>query len=176
MEIVVVERAFEVPAVLSELQAAEDAVAWCLQQYRVSFVHSYVSLDKRSAICIYRAPDAESVVSTQRTAGLPVLRAWSADVITNEQRQFGARPNMATVLVERDFDRPLTRQDIQASFEQGKSCFNIHRAEWLQSYHSRSGTRLLCVYEAPDAESLRIAARDLGDGSPRIYSATVHTP
>jgi hypothetical protein len=77
-ETVLVSRAFEAPVVLEDLQAQEDAQAWCLQSHRVRFLQSLVSLDRRRMLCLYAAPDAEAVRHAQRGAGLPFEQIWTA--------------------------------------------------------------------------------------------------
>lgn len=79
-ETVLVSRAFEAPVVFEDLQAQEDAQAWCLQSYRVRFLQSLVSLDRRRMLCLYAAPDAEAVRHAQRGAGLPFERIWTTTI------------------------------------------------------------------------------------------------
>jgi hypothetical protein len=74
---VVVERGFDDAVTLDELQAREDAAAWCLEQHRVTFLRTFFSLDRRRMICLYRAPDAESVRLAQAEAKMPVERVWA---------------------------------------------------------------------------------------------------
>jgi hypothetical protein len=74
---VVVERSFDTPVSLEEIQAIEDAGAGCLQARNVEFVRTFFSRDRRRMICLYRAPDAEAVREAQRMAGMPVDAVWS---------------------------------------------------------------------------------------------------
>ena len=74
---VLVERNFAEPVRLEDIQAIEDAGAWCLETHRVNFVRTFFSLDRRRMLCLYRAPDAESVRLAQREAGMPVAAVWS---------------------------------------------------------------------------------------------------
>ena len=77
---VIVERRFAEQPDFDELQAQEDAVAWCLEQRRVKFIRSYFSKDRLRMICEYEAPDAEAVRFVQQTSGLPYERIWTARV------------------------------------------------------------------------------------------------
>jgi hypothetical protein len=74
---VVVERRFTAPAVLEALQTREDAHAWCLEQYRVTFLRTFLSSDRKRMLCLYHAPDAESVRRAQTQAGMPLERVWA---------------------------------------------------------------------------------------------------
>jgi Nickel responsive protein SCO4226-like len=74
---VVVERSFEAAVTLEELQAREDAAAWCMEQHQVTFLRTFFSLDRKRMICLYSAPDAESVRVAQKQAKMPVERVWA---------------------------------------------------------------------------------------------------
>ena len=78
MRLVMVERSFAEPAVLDDVQAIEDAAAWCLETNRVTFLHTYFSLDRRRMLCLYAGPDAEAVRRAQATAKMPFDRVWAA--------------------------------------------------------------------------------------------------
>lgn len=172
METVIVERRFETPAVMDEVQAAGRATAaWCREQYRVTYLHTYLSLDRQTMICIYTAPDADSVRRTQETAGLPVLRAWPGELVIDSGSP-AARPGLATVLVERALPQPMPREAVIEMFDRGGHCLDRHRARSLRSYQSLDRTRVLCVFEAPDAESVRIASRQMAAPFERVYSVT----
>jgi hypothetical protein len=74
---VIVERSFDEPVVLEELQAKEDAKRWCLDTYQVRFVRTLLSSDRKRMLCLYSGPDAEAVRASQRKAEMPVDRVWS---------------------------------------------------------------------------------------------------
>lgn len=73
---VLVARSFETPVTFEEVQAAEDASAWCLQTHQVRFVRTFFSGDRKRMLCLYRAPDAEAVRLAQREARLPFDAIW----------------------------------------------------------------------------------------------------
>jgi hypothetical protein len=74
---VIVERSFDEPCELGELQAKEDSKRWCLETHNVSFVRTLFSLDRKRMLCLYAGPDAEAVRAAQREAGMPFDRVWS---------------------------------------------------------------------------------------------------
>ena len=74
---VIVSRHFEEPVAIEDVQAKEDAGAWCLEAYRVSFIRTYFSSNRTRMICLYNAPDAESVRLAQSQAGMPFDGVWS---------------------------------------------------------------------------------------------------
>ena len=87
MATVLVERTLPEPGNYDELQAMEDAAAWCLELHSVTFRHSYFSTDRTRMICVYEAPDAESVRKAQRQGGLPFDRVWTADIYPKKGSQ-----------------------------------------------------------------------------------------
>lgn len=76
-ELVAVERRFDAPVHLPDLEAMERALGWCMDLYHVQFLWHYVASDGLKMVCFYDAPDAESVRSTQRTGKMPFERVWS---------------------------------------------------------------------------------------------------
>jgi hypothetical protein len=78
---IIVERSFDKPFTDEELKAVEGRMAQCLDIYRVRWVRSFWSADRRRMICEYDAPDAASVKSVQREAEARFDRIWPADVL-----------------------------------------------------------------------------------------------
>lgn len=60
--------------------------------------------------------------------------------------------------------------------QEAGGCFKLHRVNWLKSYLSADGDRMLCWYQAPDAESVRIALRQLGSDMDAVWSGTTTGP
>lgn len=73
---VAVERSWDEPVEMADVQALEDAGAWCLDSYNVKFVRTYFSTDRKRMICLYAAPDAESVRQAQRQINMPMRDVW----------------------------------------------------------------------------------------------------
>jgi hypothetical protein len=90
---VAIERSFEVPVAVEEIQAAEEN-GWCAQAYNVTFLRTYVSSDRKRMICLYRAPDAEAVRMAQRYMKMPVEAIWAFTAVRPgaAPSQTGAEP------------------------------------------------------------------------------------
>lgn len=174
-ERIVVERSFEEAKAFDELQRAELAVAWCLEQHGVQFLRSYLSLDGRSMVCLYDAPDAESVRETQRRGSLPFTRAWACSVLGDTGVDV-AKPGFSTVVVERDVPAGMPREMIDGIMASSGPCFETHRVELLKSHLARDLHRMICIFAAPDAEAVRIANREGGPPFTRVWTATAHGP
>lgn len=82
---------------------------------------------------------------------------------------------MAYVIVERTFEEPM-ELDIGALVGKTAWCREMHNIRYLRGYFSSDMKRMLCVYEAPDAESVRIANRQMGMPFERVWTATHHEP
>jgi hypothetical protein len=84
-----------------------------------------------------------------------------------------ATPN---VVVERSFAAPVQLEDI-AAIALGKPwCFETHRATHTHSFFSLDGKRMLCFYEAPDAEAVRIAQREAAMPAAAVWAGSLITP
>ena len=80
----IVEYEFDPPATEEEFDAAAARLDPCLTGRDVSWVRSFVALDRRRRICVFDAPDAESVRQAYRSAGVSFVRVWSAEEITDD--------------------------------------------------------------------------------------------
>jgi hypothetical protein len=80
---------------------------------------------------------------------------------------------MEHVMVERVFSEPVTVEQLRASLQRGESCMTMYRVRFLRTNLSRDGLRMICEYEAPDAESVRLVQQRLGMAFERVWTATV---
>ena len=78
---VAVERHWDAPVDLADIQAREDAGQWCLDSYSVTFVRTYFSANRKHMTCLYTAPDAESVRQAQRQINMPMDAVWAFEFI-----------------------------------------------------------------------------------------------
>src|SRR5262245_42473227 len=62
---------------------------------------------------------------------------------------------MELVLVERRFERPVEFEDIQGQERAHSWCLDAYHVRFLKTFLSKDRRRMLCLYEAPDAESVR---------------------
>lgn len=167
---VVVERTFDEPVDLEALQRREDERAWCLEAHSVRFLRTFFALDRRRMLCLYEAPDAESVRLAQRKAGLPFDLAWPARRIGHGATAGAGR----AVVVERLLPRPFGERDVQRTFDAKAWCLDLYRCRAIESYLSADGTRMVCRFEAPDAESVRQSQRVAALPLSATWPATVH--
>lgn len=80
---------------------------------------------------------------------------------------------MARVIVERLFDEPESFDDLQAQEDRFAWCLEQHRVKFIRSYFSNDRRRMVCEYEAPDAETVREVQRTAAMPFERIWTAEV---
>ena len=67
---------------------------------------------------------------------------------------------MKLVIVERTLQTPVSLAELVQSGAAGRPCLDAHHVRYIRSLVSLDGLRVLCEYEAPDAESVRQASLD----------------
>src|ERR1700727_904634 len=80
---------------------------------------------------------------------------------------------MARVMVEQVFTEPFTDERYAASGKALDPCLEVRNGMWRRSSLSKDKLRLVCEFEAPDAESVREAFRMSGTPFERIWTADV---
>ena len=83
---------------------------------------------------------------------------------------------MSRVIVERTFPKPLTAQELEAVGERMAPCLKIYNVRWIRSFWSMDHLRMVCEYEAADAESVRAVQREAAAAFDRVWAADVVTP
>lgn len=79
---------------------------------------------------------------------------------------------MALIVVERTFDEAQKLTDVQTRLRAVAFCFSTYRVKFLQTFFALDGKRMLCLYEAPDAEAVRSVQRTAGLPIGRVWGAT----
>jgi hypothetical protein len=83
---------------------------------------------------------------------------------------------MSIVIVETLANTPLTPENPTATDYQILDCLGARMGTWQYSLLSGDRLRMLCVFEAPDAESVRESYAKAGGAFDRIWSAQRLTP
>ena len=79
----------------------------------------------------------------------------------------------ATLILERDFDEPLTAEIVADGARESAWCFDLHRVRWHGSFLRCDGRAMICWFSAPDLESARLALRDPDTDLSRFWSGTL---
>ena len=80
---------------------------------------------------------------------------------------------MARVMVERKFDDAASFDELQARESSFNWCAEQHWVTFIRSYFSKDRKRMICEYEAPDAEAVRKLQRTASMPFERVWTATV---
>ena len=80
---------------------------------------------------------------------------------------------MEHVIVERKGTEPINLEQLRASACSAAACFRMHRVRHLRSVISADGCRVICEFEAPDAESVRRAQNEAGLPYEAVWTAQV---
>lgn len=83
---------------------------------------------------------------------------------------------MVRVLVEKIFDPPITEEQWNRDVSIGIPCHQAHNVKWIRSMMSLDRSRVICEFEAPDAETVRRSFRKSGLPFARIWTIELLEP
>lgn len=83
---------------------------------------------------------------------------------------------MSKVIVESIYDQPLTAEILEEADARTLPCLEARDAHWCYSLLSTDRCRMICTFDAPDAESVRDAYRKAGGLFKQIWSAEILSP
>lgn len=166
---ILVERHWDQALSDADMLTILGSAADCLGIHRVDWHGSRLSADGHELFCHFSAADAESVRIALNQAGSPRGQVWAGTVhdalgITDDEL---ARAN---VLVSRRFEEPVAFEEVQAAEHAGASCLLTHRVHCVRTYLSTDRRRMICLYQAPDAESVRLALHDASMPVERVWA------
>ena len=150
------------------MQIVNDSVD-CLPLYRVTWHESLLAEDGSRLVCRFDAPDTEAVRIVGRRPDVASAVAWAGTVHDT------GREGPANVVVERSFPEPVTVEALQAIEDAGAWCMELHRVTFLRTLFSLDCRRMLCLYRAPDAESVRLAQHQAGMPLERVWACRHYT-
>jgi len=78
---------------------------------------------------------------------------------------------MARIVMEQSFERPMSDEELSESAKRLDPCLDIRDGTWARSYVSSDRRRMICEFEAPDAEAVREALRTSGTPFDRVWAA-----
>jgi hypothetical protein len=80
---------------------------------------------------------------------------------------------MSRIIVERNFDTPQSDADMSLVADRERPCLGIYSVQWKRSLLSTDRRRMVCEYEAADAETVRKVQREAQAAFDRIWVADV---
>ena len=82
---------------------------------------------------------------------------------------------MAYLIVEQTFDPPLTDDEHNRMGQRLDACLGSYGGRWMRSYLSTDRRRMVCEFEAADAEAVRQSYRSSGVKFDRVWTAERYT-
>jgi hypothetical protein len=83
---------------------------------------------------------------------------------------------VSRIIVERSFDRPFTEDDFAAVSQRVGACLDLYGVRWIRSHVSNDRLRMICEYEAADAQSVRDVQDAAQASFERVWRAEVIEP
>lgn len=80
---------------------------------------------------------------------------------------------MTRIVVERSFSASQSDADMQAVADRERPCLAVYDVKWKRSLLSVDRKRMVCEYEAADAETVRKIQREAGADFDRIWTGEV---
>lgn len=155
------ERQFDWPIGPAEVVAMAAEGAGCFGIHKIAWHFSLLSNDGRKMFCSFSAPDMESARIAMRQSDIDIRVFWRGN--SHDAPQISEQDLLsANVLVERKFDEPVELERIQAIEDAGVGCLQSRHVRFVRTIFSADRKRMICLYSAPDAESVRQAQREAG--------------
>lgn len=83
---------------------------------------------------------------------------------------------MAVLVLEQSFEIPITPEELNDAAARVDRCLEVHGARWMRSYLSLDRRRMICEFEAADAEKVRESYRSAGVKFDGVWAADVYSP
>lgn len=81
---------------------------------------------------------------------------------------------MAHLIVEHTFETPLTDEEHGRLGQRLDKCLEAYGALWMRSYLSTDRRRMVCEFEAVDAEAVRASYRSASVKFDRVWTAELY--
>lgn len=83
---------------------------------------------------------------------------------------------MQRFIVERTFSPPMSDQELAAVTARMAPCLELHAVRWIRTHLSEDRQRMVCEYEARDAESVRKVQREAQAPFDRVWPGQLIEP
>jgi hypothetical protein len=83
---------------------------------------------------------------------------------------------MPRLICEQSFATPLSDEQYAADAKRADQCLAQHGAKWVRSYFATDRKRMICEFDAPDADAVRLSYRSAGLSFDRVWEAEMYAP
>jgi hypothetical protein len=80
---------------------------------------------------------------------------------------------MASIIVEYSFEEAMSDETLSQMAKRLDDCLELRSGAWVRSSLSADRKRMICEFEAPDADSVRDALRSARQTFDRVWPAQV---
>jgi hypothetical protein len=168
---IIVERDLDPPVTAEGILAMAQQGTACLKLYGVDWVESYLSGNGKQLVCHFISPDTETTRTAIRQTGSDFRAVWAGTL-----HDGAASDEMPKVMVTRCFDESVALDDIQAIEDAGIACLEMRDVTFVKTLFSTDRKRMMCLYQAPDAEAVRDAQREAGMPVDQVWACQVVSP
>ncbi|MBN1237753.1 MAG: hypothetical protein JXB36_04585 [Gammaproteobacteria bacterium] len=161
---VFVERLFDPPLGTAELESMPRSRSARLSARGVTWRESFLDRSGRRMLCRFEAPDEASLRDALEQERVQVEELWAGTVhglggsTLAESTAAGESP----VLVQHRVEEPITSSHLRTVESLCTWCLETHRIRLVRMLLSLDLRRIVYLYRAPDAESVRLAHRQAG--------------
>lgn len=161
---VFVERRFDPPLRRQELEVKPRRMHWATRG--ITWRESLLDRNGRRMLCRFDAPDGATLEDALRQKRVQVDAVWAGRILRLGAPASPATtpPGDALVLAQHRTEDPVTFADLRAVENLCEWCLEKHRIRLVRMLLSIDFTRIVYLYRAPDAESVRLAHRQAGLG------------
>jgi hypothetical protein len=170
MSHIFLERAFAQPISRADFDHMVHTSADCLPIYKVDWHQSLLADDGQCLLCHFEAPDTEAVRMATRLSPALSQTAWPGSHHDASTKVY------ANVVVERRFDDPADLEALQQQEDEHQWCLDTYQVTFVATFFSNDKKRMLCLYRAPDAESVRNAQRQAGMPVDKVWACQHFAP
>jgi hypothetical protein len=96
--------------------------------------------------------------------------------VTEQSVNFRVEVVMSLVIVETVAEQPMTDADLEKADQIGLPCLQAHGATWHYSLLSVDRCQMICIFDAPDAASVRDSYAKLGVQKRAIWAGELIQP
>jgi len=172
---VLVERRSEQPLTDADFVRMSAAASGCLHLHRVQWRGTQLSADGRELVCRFSAADLESVRLVLKTQGSLRAQVWACTV-RDAPGLTAAELAQGNVFASWRFDEAVAPEELEAIDASNAVCQRNHRVRILRSFVASDHRRVVCLCQAADAESVRLALRDAKRPVERAWAYRQYLP
>ena len=166
--LVVADRVFDAPVDVEQL--------WATDSLDLQRLCTYASPDRRRTACVYAGRHDVDVDALADAAGAESVWEAASWCATIGHESTAVDDDRCIVVLQRYFPNGTSAQRLKEGAAKGGFCFEAHLVQPIESYIRLDGKVSMCLFAAPDAESVRNAVRILEIPVVRAWTATPVRP